>query len=92
MSVPPDNQLAQKILAFCDSYVNAKRCLAKRSRDMISKQEEIKHSLIEIKDRVTIIGSYPMTKESEQMEPEQSTKLPISKLPNKIQGKASRKN
>ena len=58
--VPPDHELARSILAFCDSYISAGKCITKRTKEMMSKQQQLKNALISVKERATIIGSYPM--------------------------------
>ena len=62
---------------FCQTYINAEKCLMKRSGIMQKEQDDFRKSLNELKSRVTILGSYPIVHEDEsrfQLEPGQIKK------------------
>ena len=61
--VPSDTQLAKEMIAFCASYISANKAPTKRSKEMVAKQKQLKESLSALKERVMIIGNYPMVGE-----------------------------
>ena len=60
INVPADAGLAEDLISFSDSYLTANRCLSKRSKDMISKQDQLRTALSVLKESIKILGSYPL--------------------------------
>ena len=61
ISVPANNTLAEELLLFCDKYIRADRCLARRNQEISIQQENLRKALLDVKDSVHILGSYPLS-------------------------------
>ena len=59
INIPPENNLAKSLLSLCDSYIKSDHCLAKRSKEMRLKQEQLRVALKHLKEKMKILGSYP---------------------------------
>ena len=79
VNVPPNNSLAEDMLSLCESYVRAVKCLSRRSKEMIAKQELVKTTLKGMKENLKILGSYPLFDKFKSLDTDESRrKVPIS--------------
>ena len=60
ISVPPDNQLAEDMLAIVNTYIRGKKCPSRRSKEMVLKQQQVKASLSKVKEKIRILGCFPL--------------------------------
>ena len=57
---PPCDDLVKDLISFCNSYLTDIRCLSRRSKEMLSRQSELRKSLSFSKKQTKVLGCYPL--------------------------------
>ena len=60
INIPTNAKLAKEMISLCNSYIRKDQCIAKRSKEMIRKQDEIRASLNLMEGKIKVLGCYPL--------------------------------
>ena len=58
-SIPREDEIVNKVLAFINSYTHESKCLKKRCSEMIDRIEDLRQSIQILKSRLVLLGRYP---------------------------------